>query len=263
MIKKMVILAVVGFVAVSALSGTKIMSYIRSELRSGQKELEDSIPPEKELARLKSEVEQLDADGKKVNNQLAKAIVEARLLQEEVDALATAQAERKADIQAFGDAIKSATEKVSHNNTVYSSAAAAKAKLEADVAKYKAQQAVLSAKEEELKTRISVRDDLAQQREKLEGQKTELKLALSKLEAQIIKHRLKQTESKVQTDDSRLAKIKADMDALQKKLDIKDEELKLSQPAREVGTPAPQPEKSVDDILKNLDGTPKGDKKSD
>jgi len=262
MLKKMVVLAVVGFVAVAAISGTKIASYLRSEARSMQKDLEDSVPPEKELARLKTEVDDLDRETKKINHQLAKEMVEVRALNTNVDKLAAEQAERKAELKARGEVIaaaekKGATEQVSFGKGTMS-VTAAKTKLESDIKVYVTLERSLEEKRTELTTRTATRDDLAKQREEIEAKKGELRAALSKMEAQITRHKLQQVKSKVQTDDSKLSKIKQDMDALQKKLDVKDEELNLSQPGRDVNpTATPAGDKSVDDILAPLNGPTK------
>ena len=53
MIKKLIVVAVVGGLAVAALKGTKWASYVRSEVKSWRDAAEDSVPPEKEIARLR------------------------------------------------------------------------------------------------------------------------------------------------------------------------------------------------------------------
>lgn len=256
MLKKMVILGVIGFVAVTAISGTKIASYLRSEARSMRQQAEDSIPPEKELVRLKNEVDDLDRETKKLNFQLAKEMVEVRALGANVEKLTAEQAERKTELKARGEAISAAerkgTEQVSYGNRTQS-IAAAKTKLESDAKVYVTLENSLEGKRSELSTRTQTRDDLAKQREEIESKKAELRAALSKMEAQITRHKLQQVKSKVQTDDSKLSQIQKDMEALQKKLDIKDAELDLSQPSRSVNpTATPAAEKSVDDILAPL-----------
>jgi len=264
MLKKMVVLAVVGFVAVAAISGTKLASYLRSEARSMQKDAEDRIPPEKELDRLKTEVDDLDRETKKIVHQLAKEVVEVRTLGNNVDKLTAEQAERKAELKARGETIaaaekKGATEQVSLGNRTMS-VTAAKARLEADIKVYVTLEKALDEKRTELATRTQTRDDLFEQRKEIEAKKGELRAALSKMEAQISRHKVQQVKSKVQTDDSKLSKIKQDMDALQKRLDVKDEELNLSQPGRDASpTATPAGDKSVDDILAPLNGTKKAD----
>src|SRR5207248_2939626 len=85
MLKKLVIVGVIGFVAATALGGTKLASYIRSEIREARQRAEDSIPPEKELARLRNELKGLDKDTMTVVDQLAKETVAVRQLQKDVD----------------------------------------------------------------------------------------------------------------------------------------------------------------------------------
>ena len=62
MLKKLVVLGIVGFVAVSAVKGTKFGSYIRSEIDAMKSHCEANIPPEKEIGRLRSEIKQLDKE---------------------------------------------------------------------------------------------------------------------------------------------------------------------------------------------------------
>src|SRR4051812_13402815 len=95
MLKKMVLLAVVGFVAVTVLAGTKIGSYVRSEIREARKHAEDSIPPEKEITRLRNEVKLLERGKMTVINQLAKERVAVAELKKDVDARAEKQTKLK------------------------------------------------------------------------------------------------------------------------------------------------------------------------
>src|SRR5205814_2028167 len=99
------VVAVVGGLAVAALKGTKWASYVRSEVKSWRDAAEDSVPPEKEIARLRGEVKMLDEDTIKIVTQLARlqsdqADLASRPetidgLEEEVQALKLAQMESK------------------------------------------------------------------------------------------------------------------------------------------------------------------------
>src|SRR6266568_249524 len=62
MIKKLIVVAVVGGLAVAAVKGTKWASYVRSEVCSWRQAAEDAVPPETEIARLRGEVKNLDED---------------------------------------------------------------------------------------------------------------------------------------------------------------------------------------------------------
>ena len=53
MLKKLVILGIVGFVAVAAVKGSKFGSYIRSEFEAMKARAEANVPPEREIAVLR------------------------------------------------------------------------------------------------------------------------------------------------------------------------------------------------------------------
>ena len=72
MLKKLIVVAVVGGLAVAAVKGTKFASYIRTEVHSWREAAEDAVPPEKEIERLRGEVKMLDEDTIKIVKQLAR-----------------------------------------------------------------------------------------------------------------------------------------------------------------------------------------------
>jgi ribosomal protein L29 len=87
----------------------------------------------------------------------------------------------------------------------------------------------------------------------MKAQKAELTATVDELEAQLAALKLQQTESKFQTDDSRMAKIKEDIRNLKTKVDVEREKLKLMPVAHDAAAPAaPTGGKSVDDILGGL-----------
>jgi chromosome segregation ATPase len=250
MLKKMVILSVLGFIAVAAFSGTKVASYIRSEVRSARQHAEDSIPPEKEIARLRSEVGQLDKDSKALVHQLAKKRVEVNQLKDDVDGLATKQSAEKARLLARAEIIDKAEGQVTLDNRPMS-VEAAKVKLEAEVKTYKSAQKKLEATQARLDSFIKQRDALEKQFETMQTLKTELSAAIDEKEAELTVLNLHQMESKYQTDDTRVAKIKEDLRKLGTKLDVQREELKLTQKVSE--EPAPSVSgKSAGDIVAPL-----------
>jgi chromosome segregation ATPase len=250
MIKKLIVLGVVGFVAVSAVKGSKFGSYIRSEIAALRSKAEANIPPEKEIARLRSEVKQLDKDIMGVVNQLAKERVEVNQLREKADELAAKQSKDKELLQARAAAIKAAAEQVTFGNRKLS-VPAAKAELEEGVKRFTANQKSLDAIEAAIASRTRVRDTLEKQLETLKAQKAELAAAIDALEAELTALKLQQMESKYQTDDTRLGKIKEDIRALRTKMEVEREKLKLLPAALE--EPAqPTGNKSVDDIMAPL-----------
>src|SRR5581483_9185151 len=112
MLKKLIVVGVIGFIAVAAVKGSKLGSYIRSEIESLKAKCEANVPPEKELARLRNEIKQLDKDILGVVNQLARERVEVNQLKERIDGLRAQQSKDKELLQARASAIKNATEHV-------------------------------------------------------------------------------------------------------------------------------------------------------
>ncbi len=261
MLKKLVVLGVVGFVAVSAIKGTKIGSFIRSEFNAFRQDIESNIPPEKEIARLRNEVKLLDKDIMTVVNQLARERVDVNQLQEKTTDLRTAQSKEKELLDARATAIKAATQQVTFGDRTLS-VTAAKAELESGVRRFLTNQKSLEGMETALASRQKVRDGLAKQLEAMKNQKAELTATIDALEAEITALKLQQMENKYQTDDTRLAKIKEDIRALKTKMEVEREKLKLmpsvyeSSPAQSAGN------KSVEDIMSPLtNATSKPDQK--
>src|SRR5215216_1657686 len=150
MLKKLVILGVIGFVAVTALGGTKLASYIRSEINSAREKAEANIPPEKELDRLRNEIRLLDKDIVTVINEVAKQRVAVKELDGDVESLSKKQVEFRNQLTARAETITKAEkgdQPTSHvtfgNRTV--NLADAKSELEADVKRYATAQKSLEA----------------------------------------------------------------------------------------------------------------------
>jgi chromosome segregation ATPase len=254
--KKLILVAVIGFLAVSAARGSKWFSYVRSEIAGARDWAKGQIPPEREIARLRSELKLLDRDVMTVVNQVARERVEVTQLKEQVDALRTRQSTDKELLQARAAAVKDAEA----NAETYVSFGnrrvglnSAKAELEEGVRRFTANQKSLETLEATLAAREEVRDALEKQLEELKNQKQVLSASIDALEAQVNRLKLEQMKSKYQTDNTRLAKIKEAMRELQTKIDIEREKLKLM-PAV-LDAPASTPARSVDEIMAPLSGS--------
>jgi chromosome segregation ATPase len=252
MLKKLVIVGIIGFVAVAAVKGSKIGSYIRSEFDALKARAEANIPPEREIARLRNEIKQLDKDILAVVGQLAKERVEVANLKTTAGELAAKQSTDKELLTNRGQAIKNATEFVTFGNRKLS-IDAAKAELEEGVKRYSANQKSLVAMEQAIDSRERVKETLEKQLETLKNQKGELAAAVDALEAELTALKLQQMESKYQTDDTRLSKIKEDIRALKTKIEIEREKLKLLPAVLDTPSKATS-NKSVDEIIAPLAG---------
>jgi chromosome segregation ATPase len=255
MLKKMVLLGVIGFVAVSAVRGTKIGSYIRSEISAAREAAESSIPPEEEITRLRNELKLLDKDTMAVVNQTAKERVAVRELQAQVDDRTAKQGNDKELLNARIEKLEKATGQVTFGARTLSVAEAQK-ELEADVKRFKACQKEVDSLTALLANRVKIRDSLEKQLEAMKVQKEELTATLNGMEAELAALKLQQTESKYQTDDTRLAKIKDDLRKLKTKVEVEREKLNLLPVALDPATPAASG-KSLGDLKSELNGPAK------
>jgi peptidoglycan hydrolase CwlO-like protein len=261
MLKKLVIVGIVGFVAVAAVKGSKFGSYIRSEYEALKARAEANIPPEQEIKRLRNEIKQLDKDILAVVGQLARERVEVANLKEKADELRARQSKDKELLSARAQAIKNAvkpddegkkTEFVTFGNRKLS-VDAAKAELEDGVRRYTTNEKSLVAMDTAVGSREKVKETLEKQLETLKNQKGELAAAVDALEAEVTALKLHQMESKYQTDDTRLGQIKEDIRALKTKIEIEREKLKLLPAVLDNPSKATS-NRSVDDIMAPIAG---------
>ena len=261
MIKKLVIYGIVGVVGWNAVKNTNFASHIRTEISSMRKAVDDNTSPEKDLARIKTDVKLLDIEIQRQIKPLAAEIVRVKELKEQVGELRAKQSQAKEILQARAAAIKSAAETVTFGDRTVP-VNTAKAELEEGVKRYTSTQKSLDSLELTLASRERIKDGLEKQLDALRTQKVELAAAVDALEAEVTLLKLQQIESRYQTDDTRLARVKEQIRELKTKVAVHREELKLMPAAFDaVATPAAAG-KTVDDIMAPL-SAPKAGGKTD
>jgi hypothetical protein len=228
-IKKLILVAVVGFVAVTALKGTKLVSYLRSEAHGLKQWAEDQVPPEKEVARLKHELRLLEQrdlpaaaeEWSKAENQLDQLDKQIAELRTEKTRLAAAKDKRAEDIRKAQAAAKDSPDAgyVSSGDTRVPVSAALR-ELKRDVEAYNKTADTLDAAE-------AARSDWAMlERERketfltMQGQVKEIGRDLALLEAQVERMKAEQMRSRTPTDTSRMSKIKQSANELRNKMDV-------------------------------------------
>jgi chromosome segregation ATPase len=262
MLKKLVVFGLVGVLVVTAIKGTKFWGMARQQVTEAVEEIESKIPADKEIKRLRAELGKLDGDVEKLSRRLANEIVEVRHMTARVDQDKVALAQEKERLLAAGKAlegVKGDTRfvKFDGNNVP---PADAKAILEQRVKSYQYREKELGYKERELAAREKTKAALEQQFAGFKAQKEQLSAAIAEVEAEVRILQLQQTESTVQTDNSRMARIKKSLADLNKKLE--KDRIHLTQMNNLFGQNGTQPaaEKSVEEILAPLNGEASGEK---
>ena len=174
-----------------------------------------------------------------------------RELKEQVTDLRAKQSQSKEILQARAAAIKSATEEVTFGERTMP-VGTAKGELEDGVKRYTANQKSLESLDLTLAARERIKDGLEKQIEALKTQKVELAAAVDALEAEVALLKLQQIESRYQTDDTRLARVKESIRELKTKVAVHREELKLLPATFDAPATAAAAGKSVDDIMAPL-----------
>lgn len=259
MCKKLLLIAVVGAAAFVGLKGTKFFGLAKQEVESARAWLDDQVPVEKEIKRLRKEVQSLENDRAKVADVLAKEIVEVRYLREDVEKMRADVGARGELIQAKADQLRTLeadkkdgterTQKLKYGKAIVT-LDEAKDLLATDVAHFKNQKATLANQEKALSIRERNRENLEKQLDTLKRQKEELAVQIDAFEAEWRAMQLEQMQSKHQADDTRLAAVKQSLRNLEKKLAVEREKLnmapRLADEAGKAGS------KSVDEIMAPL-----------
>jgi len=259
MIKKLLVVAVVGGLAVAAVKHTKFGSYVRTEVKSWREAAEDQVSPETEIARLRGEVKNLDEDAIKIVKQLARLQSDQADLGNRDKSLAAKQSQVGELMASRETAMRAAEAKakagesnvrVTFGEQEYSLANGLQ-KLRDTVAEYKATSSELTHVRQKSDTQQRIIDKLDRQRLEMNRLKSDLDAAIDGLEEEVQAMKLQQMESKYQTDDTRVAQIKESIAKQKKRLDVQRRELSLLQ---DVVTPSLSTTESVDDIMSPVKG---------
>ncbi len=250
LLKKLLLVGVVAGGTVYAVKNTRVGGHVRHEAQEMVAWAESQVPVEKKIAKLRKDVSFLNKDIDRAAGSLAKEIVEVRLLAQDVAEQRAALGKDKVALLARGKALEDglkvgATDKAPP-------APGAMDRLKLDVTRFKDGERRVSTNERMLDLKEKNKAALEGQLTTLKTKKLELETAISLAETKYKELQLAQMESRFQSDDTRLSKIKADLRELNKELDIKAEELKLAPAVHEEVKPAGE-HQTVGEILSPLD----------
>jgi septal ring factor EnvC (AmiA/AmiB activator) len=256
MLKKVVIaaLAVAVGVAVLAFVSPKLFSLMGYYVDQGQKSVEDAIPPETELERIKHEVDGAKADEIKLFHNIAVAELSLKKLDGQI---ADNQKDLK-PLEARVDEVAASLEKdrtavkVSYNNHMAKREDVVSA-LNAAVEERDAKRAELQANQDQRDQSQTLLDQLNKQKDDFKATIAKLGSRMKEVEVQIQKVRTAQANvPALQANDDRLTRAKADLDKLADRLDVDARTAELA------GANAPKPtiqaQPSEDELLKRAHG---------
>jgi predicted nucleic acid-binding Zn-ribbon protein len=227
MLKKAMIagLAVAVGVAVLAWLSPKLISTIRYQAGQAVESLEDAVPLETEIGRLRGEVKRLEVDEHHYYDQVAKQAVEVDKLRADVDETTAGMDRQWKNIEAMraslGDDQRASFR---FGNRNYSREEVTE-QLARDFNSYQNCEKELKAKKELLnaggKSLAASEDQLGA----LKGTRRDMEVELAKLEADLKLVRLKEAQSSVKVDDGEYARVRADIAKLRDRVAEKQKAL--------------------------------------
>jgi chromosome segregation ATPase len=259
MFKKLLLVGVIAAAGVFVLRGTKFFGYAKQEVAEWKTWADDQVPVEKKIAQMRKDVVGLDNDLERVKTELATAIVRVRELDGQTTELQTVVKAEQNQLLAYGESIRDVAERANAGGSAtvkYGSStisvADAKERLARDVNILKTKKAQLAFLEQSKAEHERIKETLEKQFDEMRRQKEQLRVEIDAVEAEYKALQLQQIESKYQTDDTRLARIKESLRGMRHKLDVEKEKLNLTPKVHKAPASTTGAEQSVDEILAPL-----------
>jgi DNA repair exonuclease SbcCD ATPase subunit len=250
MFKKIGVAVVAVAAGLGLLSWAGLSSYTTTACSNIRSTFKKQVPPEFEIQRLRNEVAQLVPDMKKNIHAIAEEMVAIDNLKEEIATAKGNLRNQKDKLQAMTRELKSGVETIKYGSREYS-ANRVREMVERDFASYKRCEAELKSKEKLLEAKERALDAAREQLASVQSQKQELEVQIAQLEADLKTIRLAQTRSKVQVDDSRLARIKQTLAEIRNRLKV---EQTASELEGQFGDPVPvEKKKPVSELTKEVE----------
>jgi peptidoglycan hydrolase CwlO-like protein len=250
MFKKVAIVGAAGLLAAAVLTQTHVGGYLRHQFDRADKYLENQVPPEEEVARIKVEVASLDKDIDRARGSVAEERVEAKLVKVRLEEKRTQVSNSRAAVEALAKTLKDSGSarlvKFDSRELPYERA---KEVLQGKVTAHKALEGELKSLETMVAVRERTRDLAEQHLQALVTQKSELEAAVTELEADVKMAKIEQVQSKYQNDGTRMAEVKESLAKLKKRIEVQREKLNIAKQYDKSGVE----NKSVEEIMKELD----------
>jgi len=214
MIKKIIFWSMVVGAVVVAVNVVR-PGAIHTAIRRVHAKIDQQVPPEFELARIRDQIAQLTPDMYRNISRIAEEMVAVETLKTKVDNLTDKLTDSKTELAALTSAIESGNARVNFGGREIP---VTQVKTKLNTCKNLERELAHTKKIYEAK-KAGV-DTARQQLTVLREQKQQLEELAAKYEADLKELALQQMRKKVQLDDSRLAEIKQSLENLRERIDV-------------------------------------------
>jgi chromosome segregation ATPase len=193
-------------------------SHMKTAWNNVSKQVKSSVPPDFEIARLRTEINGLDKDLSGNFDALANETVAVKRLKEYIGDMQARLEKQKTVVLKLRRDLATGAQRVSYGGVEYS-ADELRDTLAREFDAYKAAEEAIKAKEVELKARQQGLDAGRAKIDAMRSAKEKLSAELAKIEAEYKRVQVTQVRSEFQVDDSHLARIKNSMKDLRDRID--------------------------------------------
>ena len=223
----------IGFAALAVVAGlfilnsTHLGAYAKTAWHKAKKTAKGQVPLEFQLDTARHEIAQLIPDMRKHIDSVAQETQAVRRLRESIEVTKTNLSAQKQRIFTMKEDLKKDSAKIFYNDRFYS-ADRVRDKLARDLVSCQRCEKELESREKMLEAKETALEAAREQLGSMKGEKEKLEVLVATMEAELKTLRLAQTRSHFNFfDDSRLARIKANLD------DIRDQ-MRAQQTASEL-----------------------------
>jgi chromosome segregation ATPase len=253
MCKKLGIAALLIAAGVFAFKKTDAGSYVSTLWDQCKTTATKQVSLEFEIERIRKDIDKLIPDMKANLGTLAREMVAVETLRDDIASTRVNLEKQKVKLNEMKDALQSDVSPVVFNGRAYK-ADRLREMLVADLTACKRCEESVQYKEQLLEAKERAVDSAKEQLGTIRAQKQELEVQLAQLEAEIKTVRVAQARSKVQLDDSRLAKVKASIQDVRNRLKVEVREAELVGEFVPQEAPIVQPKvKTNDQVLAEVD----------
>jgi len=212
---------VVALLAVSFVF-PRTFSFIRLWIHDAREAADDSIPLEREVARLKLEVDRLAKEDDRHFHKVAVQVVEVKKLEQQVSEMNARLDRDAAIVKARRDSLAGKGDHVTYENQKID-----RARFEEEfdqlVSRFQLEEEELKSKEEQLALRKASLEANRKKLSELRLTRQKLKTRLERLESRLAAYRQRQALKDNTIDDAEVQKILKEIEAAEEKQDVNEE----------------------------------------
>lgn len=222
MLKKFIVIGMLGVVSAATVAGTGAWSYVKTGVHTAHDSVRNSVPVEWEIQRARQMIDELEPEIHNNMLTVTRERIEVKKLAEQIAEKDELLAKSRNDIMRMKNDLESGSVKFVYARRTYS-AGQVKEDLDRRFAQYKAHEAttdklvkILTAREKNLNAATQKLDEML-------SAKRELEVSIEDLQARLTLVGVAETSSHLSLDDSLLSNTRQLLDDISTKIEVKEQ----------------------------------------